>query len=50
MMDEQYIVAFGDAFNGLSFYGPFDTHEEASAYAERETNDAWHVLPLAKPE
>lgn len=46
----QYAVAFGNAFDGHSFYGPFDSHEDAVEYgASNESGDGWFTIPLEVP-
>jgi hypothetical protein len=46
-MKMTYIIAFGDAFDGLSFVGPYDPHEVALADAEKHAGDAeWHVVAV----
>jgi hypothetical protein len=50
MWDETWMVAIGDCFNGLSFYGPFDEFDEAQAWAEGfcSSECAWHIVSLNK--
>lgn len=30
--NEKYVLVVGDIVNGMKFYGPFDTHEDAEDY------------------
>lgn len=40
-----FIVAVGDAFDGISFYGPFDDDEDAISWAVRSNiTDTWNVI------
>jgi hypothetical protein len=40
-------VAVGDAFDGLSFYGPFEDAEAAGEWAELAARNAtWNVVVL----
>lgn len=43
--EEQFIVATGDAFDGLKLIGPFIDRESADDYAA-SVADEWHVVPL----
>ena len=44
------VLAVGNAFDGISLYGPFNNGEEASEYAERHAReDDWHVVPIIEP-
>lgn len=46
----KYAVAFGNAFDGHNFYGPFDDYDEAIDYgSEREGGEGWFVIPLEVP-
>jgi len=46
----KYAVAFGNAFDGHNFYGPFDSSDEAIDYgSEREGGEGWFVIPLEVP-
>ena len=46
-----YIVSVGNAFDGLSFIGPFDDGEEANEYADRYlTGLEWFVIRLEERE
>lgn len=40
-----YVVAIGNAFDGLSVHGPFESSEEAQEWAQGY-HDEWHVLLL----
>lgn len=43
-----YVIAFGNAFDGLSLVGPFDSHAEAEEYANRcqTGNDGWTIVQI----
>jgi len=41
-----YIIMEGNAFDGVSFYGTFNSSEEAIEYACNEGLDEWTVCPL----
>ena len=45
-----YIVAEGNAFNGLSFVGPFSTFEEAALWANKYNGALWLVIEVTRPE
>ena len=46
----KYVVAVGNAFEGVTLYGPFGAHSTAMKYAEHYVNhDAWHIIPITKP-
>lgn len=50
-MDKKYVVAVGNAFDGLTLYGPFDTHGEAFQHGENNgESDTWLVVELESPE
>lgn len=44
----KYVAAIGNAFDGINLYGPFDTVEDAAAFAEINTPDYsdWNIVPL----
>lgn len=44
-----FIVALGDIMEGHTFHGPFQSWEEASAWADERSEIAW-VIELEKPE
>ncbi len=46
-MSELWVVALGDAFDGLSLFGPFDDCEEACEWAERNADGDWHSLLIS---
>lgn len=50
--DELHVVAFGDAFNGLTLVGPFTDYDDALAHAEVNNSDYgdWHVVAVDTPE
>jgi hypothetical protein len=42
-----YAVAFGNAFDGLEFHGPFEDAEMAGEYAEDHAHGSeWNVIKL----
>jgi len=44
-----YVVAFGNAFDGLIFFGPFDSFDEAEAYANAENaGQEWNVVKVER--
>ena len=44
-----YVVATGNAFDGVTLTGPFDDNESAIEYAEFYTLTDWHVVELESP-
>jgi hypothetical protein len=50
--DELHVVAFGDAFNGLTLVGPFTDYDDALAHAEANNSDYgdWHVVAVDTSE
>ena len=50
-MPDAYVVITGNPVDGLFFYGPFDSYDEATAYAERNHDgDDWWATKLQQPE
>lgn len=51
MKPKHWIVVLGSPFHGLTCYGPFDTYEEASTYADtvEDEPNVW-VVQLEEPE
>lgn len=47
-MSKQHIVVTGNAVDGLGFFGPFDTSDDATEWAEAEA-DEWHITELENP-
>jgi len=45
-----HIVIIGSPDAGFEFVGPFDSSEDALAYAEQERTKNWWVCELQKPE
>jgi hypothetical protein len=46
-MDTQFAVALGNAFDGITLYGPFEDHEEAIEWAsENDGGKPWEVVTL----
>jgi hypothetical protein len=43
------VVASGNAFDGMTLYGPFDDYETAALYAEKHADDSWWIVRLEKP-
>lgn len=43
-----YVIVAGDAFNGLTLYGPWEFMEDAHEWAEN-TQDHWDCVKLATP-
>ena len=41
-----YVVAFGNAFDGLILWGPFDRVEDALGWAESSSSDDWTIVPV----
>ena len=50
MDDEKYAIAVGNAFDGISLIGPFDTFEDALSHAEElEGHPEYVVCEIEKP-
>ena len=45
-----YVVATGNAFEGIILHGPFTEHEEACVWAETERLPDWLVVEVQSPE
>jgi len=45
-----HVVMTGDPANGFAILGPFATRDEALAWAERECDGDWWLLPLVAPD
>lgn len=45
----KYILVFGNPADGFEHIGPFDSAEEASAYAERWLDGDWWTVLLQEP-
>lgn len=44
------VLAIGNAFDGLTFVGPFGDMQEAIDYAENHArDDVWHIVNVLKP-
>jgi len=39
-----FVLATGNAFDGIHLFGPFDSHEEAEEAAEDVHDDWWIVM------
>ena len=49
-MRELFVVATGDAFNGLALTGTFGSHDEAITWAEINARaDTWNVVEVETP-
>lgn len=46
---EVYIVAVGDMFDAVNFFGPFDSGDAAADWADRNAPTGWWVLKLNDP-
>lgn len=46
--DERYLAVFGNPMDGLTFYGPFESVEDAQDFCEGEDGD-WWIAGLNKP-
>lgn len=50
MQDQQYILAYGNIADGLTFLGPYTDAGEAMAYAEAFLDgENWDVIELHAP-
>lgn len=48
--DDQYMVAIGDPFNGISFYGPFQYMDEANDWVtDIDPSEDWWIVELSHP-
>jgi len=45
-----FIVITGNIMDGMKFYGPFESFDNAFEYAEAKILDAWFITELTKPE
>ena len=45
----QYVVAVGEMFDSIDFYGPFDEFEDAEYWADRNADLNWWMIGLEKP-
>ena len=41
-----HIVVVGNPVDGLTFYGPFKTEQDAIDAADRHTAEEWWIAPL----
>ena len=46
----KYIVVAGSLFEGVEFYGPFDTDEEAMEFADGIHDRQFDCIPLSDPK
>lgn len=44
------IVSIGNAFDGITLHGPFETFEGAQEWAESNTDEDWHTLRVYSVE
>jgi len=54
---DQFAVALGNAFKGISLYGPFESKEKAHEWGEQYVRDhhqwpptEWEVISLNDPD
>ncbi len=45
-----FIIATGNAFDGLTLYGPFDEMESAIEFAENERLEVWDCVLVEQAE
>ena len=43
------IVTFGNAFDGIRIFGPFDDEDAAVVYASNSGEDEWNVVSVHDP-
>ena len=49
-MDEQYVIAYGNPFDGIELIGCFDQAHDANEYANRHlVQFDWWIAALQKP-
>lgn len=46
----KYTVAYGDPFSGLSFYGVFDSFEDAEVWANDHDTLGYYIVGLEDAE
>lgn len=45
-----HLVVVGDPVSGFEFTGPFESHDEATEWAEAEIRtDSWWIAPMVEP-
>ena len=49
-MKTKQIVAIGNPYNGFTYYGPFNNHNQALTWAEKELAGDWWVIELENPK
>jgi hypothetical protein len=50
-MSENFIILVGNVMDGIRFYGPFDTLDDAQEYAKRFFKlEDWSITIPTKPE
>ena len=49
-MENKLIVIYGNPVEGFAFVGPFDTREDAIAYAEADAPSGWFISDLWMPD
>ena len=45
----KYVVAVGEMFDSVDFYGPFDEFEDAELWASEGADLNWWILGLEQP-
>lgn len=48
--NDQYLIAYGNLYDGFTFVGPFDSYDAAIRYAEHDANIDWVVCTLYSPD
>lgn len=46
----QYLVAYGNLYEGFTFVGPFDSFDAAIHYAEQNAPSGWAIYALYPPD
>jgi len=51
-MVERYVVAYGNPFDGMICFGPFDDRDEAVSHAENDIDpgESWWIVPVEPVE
>jgi hypothetical protein len=47
--EEQWAVAVGEMFDGINFFGPFASFEDAALWADCNVSANWWVVRLESP-
>ena len=45
----KYAAAVGEMFDGVNFYGPFDSFDDAELWAGTECGYSWWIVKLEEP-